>query len=31
PARLEPHQIERLDIRRLDRLGGVLHEYRHAA
>jgi transposase InsO family protein len=31
PARLEPHQIERLDIRRHDRLGGVLHEYRHAA
>ncbi|WP_328806777.1 integrase core domain-containing protein [Streptacidiphilus fuscans] len=31
PARLEPHQIERLDIRRRDRLGGVLHEYRHAA
>ncbi|WP_342342512.1 integrase core domain-containing protein [Streptacidiphilus jiangxiensis] len=31
PARLEPHQIECLDIRRHDRLGGVLHEYRHAA
>ncbi|RAG82087.1 integrase [Streptacidiphilus pinicola] len=31
PARLEPHQVERLDIRRRDRLGGVLHEYRHAA
>lgn len=31
PARLEPHQIERLDIRRHDRIGGVLQEYRHAA
>jgi transposase InsO family protein len=31
PTRLEPHQVERLGIRRHDRLGGVLHEYRHAA
>ncbi|RAG80756.1 integrase [Streptacidiphilus pinicola] len=31
PRPLSPHQIERLDIRRHDRLGGVLHEYRHAA
>jgi putative transposase len=26
-----PDRIDRLDIRRRDRLGGVLHEYRHAA
>ena len=26
-----PDQIASLDIRRRDRLGGVLHEYRHAA
>ena len=31
PGLLEPHQIERLDIRRRDRLGGVLREYHHAA
>ncbi|RAG86173.1 integrase [Streptacidiphilus pinicola] len=31
PGRLEPRQVEHLDIRRRDRLGGVLHEYRHAA
>jgi hypothetical protein len=31
PRPLEPHQVERLDIRRRDRLGGVLREYRHAA
>jgi transposase InsO family protein len=31
PRPLEPHHIEHLDIRRLDRLGGVLHEYHHAA
>jgi putative transposase len=27
----EPDRIDRLDIRRCDRLGGILHEYRHAA
>jgi transposase InsO family protein len=27
----EPASITRLDIRRRDRLGGVLHEYEHAA
>ncbi|MEV6957495.1 integrase core domain-containing protein [Streptomyces sp. NPDC051183] len=27
----EPEQIARLDIRRHDRLGGVIHEYQHAA
>ncbi|MEU5850691.1 integrase core domain-containing protein [Saccharopolyspora shandongensis] len=27
----EPEQINRLDIRRRDRLGGIPHEYRHAA
>ena len=26
-----PDQLARLDIRRRDRLGGVLHEYEHAA
>jgi hypothetical protein len=26
----DPDRITRLDIRRHDRLGGVLHEYRHA-
>jgi transposase len=31
PERLETDQIERLAIRRHDRLGGVIHEYRHAA
>ena len=31
PEPLEPAQIERLDIRRRDRLGGVLHEYQHAS
>jgi transposase InsO family protein len=31
PQPLEPDRIERLAIRRRDRLGGVLHEYRHAA
>jgi transposase InsO family protein len=31
PGPLESHQIERLDIRRRDRLGGVLREYHHAA
>ena len=27
----DPEQIARLDVRRRDRLGGTLHEYRHAA
>jgi transposase InsO family protein len=27
----DPEQITRLDIRRRDRLGGILHEYEHAA
>lgn len=27
----EPDRIARLDIRRHERLGGVIHEYRHAA
>nr|WP_205862538.1 integrase core domain-containing protein [Planosporangium thailandense] len=27
----KPEQLDRLDIRRRDRLGGILHEYRHAA
>ena len=27
----EPDQIARLDVRRRDRLGGVIHEYKHAA
>ncbi|WP_405930275.1 integrase core domain-containing protein [Streptomyces sp. NBC_00827] len=27
----DPEQINRLDIRRRDRLGGILHEYQHAA
>jgi hypothetical protein len=27
----EPDGLDRLDIRRHDRLGGILHEYRHAA
>ncbi|WP_037603679.1 integrase core domain-containing protein [Streptacidiphilus rugosus] len=31
PEPLEPGQITHLDIRRRDRLGGVIHEYRHAA
>jgi hypothetical protein len=32
PAPLtEPDQITHLDIRRRDRLGGILHEYHHAA
>ena len=31
PPALEPDQIERLTVRRQDRLGGVIHEYRHAA
>jgi putative transposase len=26
-----PEQLDRLDIRKRDRLGGILHEYRHAA
>ncbi len=31
PEPLDPGQIARLDIRRRDRLGGAIHEYRHAA
>jgi putative transposase len=31
PQPLDPDQIERRTVRRLDRLGGVIHEYRHAA
>jgi transposase InsO family protein len=31
PQPLEPAQTGRLEIRRGDRLGGVLHEYWHAA
>ena len=31
PQPLEPDQIERLTVRRQDRLGGVIHEYRPAA
>lgn len=27
----DPEQIDRLDIRRRERLGGILHEYQHAA
>ncbi|MFD4956537.1 integrase core domain-containing protein [Streptomyces sp. NPDC058451] len=27
----DPGRIARLDVRRRDRLGGILHEYRHAA
>ncbi|WP_327248531.1 integrase [Streptomyces sp. NBC_01320] len=27
----DPEQIARLDIRRRERLGGILHEYQHAA
>jgi transposase InsO family protein len=27
----EPGRLDHLDIRRRDRLGGILHEYRHAA
>jgi putative transposase len=27
----EPDRLDNLDIRRRDRLGGILHEYRHAA
>ncbi|MFG2656970.1 integrase core domain-containing protein [Streptomyces sp. NPDC048425] len=31
PEPLPPAQISHLDVRRRDRLGGVLHEYLHAA
>jgi putative transposase len=27
----DPEQITPLDVRRRDRLGGILHEYQHAA
>jgi transposase len=30
PQLLEPDQLERLNLDRQDRLGGVIHEYRHA-
>jgi transposase InsO family protein len=29
--RIDPSQIARLEVRRRDRLGGILHEYEHAA
>jgi hypothetical protein len=28
---IDPERLARLDIRRSDRLGGIIHEYRHAA
>jgi len=31
PPITEPATLERLDLRRRDRLGGILHEYQHAA
>ncbi|HEX5117650.1 MAG TPA: integrase core domain-containing protein [Pseudonocardiaceae bacterium] len=31
PQVYEPARVERLRIRRRDRLGGILHEYQHAA
>lgn len=31
PAIADPEKIARLNIRRCDRLGGLLHEYEHAA
>jgi len=31
PPITEPARLARLDIRRRDRLGGILHEYQHAA
>jgi hypothetical protein len=31
PQIADPDKIARLDIRRRDRLGGILHEYEHAA
>jgi putative transposase len=31
PPITKPPALERLDIRRQDRLGGILHEYHHAA
>ncbi|TJZ97095.1 IS481 family transposase, partial [Actinacidiphila oryziradicis] len=27
----EPDRLDRLDVHRRDRLGGILHEYAHAA
>jgi putative transposase len=27
----QPHRLDHLDVRRHDRLGGILHEYQHAA
>jgi hypothetical protein len=31
PPITDPDRIARLDIRRNDRLGGIIHEYQHAA
>ena len=31
PPITDPERLDRLDARRSDRLGGVIHEYRHAA
>ncbi|MET7543516.1 hypothetical protein [Streptomyces sp. NPDC005507] len=31
PEPLHPAQISHLDVRRRNRFGGALHEYRHAA
>ncbi|MBP2329057.1 transposase InsO family protein [Kibdelosporangium banguiense] len=31
PPITKPHALEYLDIRRQDRLGGILHQYHHAA
>jgi hypothetical protein len=32
PAQIaDPAKMTRLDVRRRDRLGGILHEYEHAA
>jgi putative transposase len=31
PPITEPVALDRIDIRRRDRLGGILHEYQHAA
>ena len=31
PEALEPDRIDRLNVRRQDRLGGIIHEYRYAA
>jgi transposase InsO family protein len=31
PDLIDPERIAHMDIRRRDRLGGILHEYQHAA